>query len=329
MRHVLVTGANGFIGRHLVERLLKDGHQVRGFCRTGRHGSIQHPGLEWVGGDVCNETAIKSAAAGVDTIFHLAAKVHETDEMTQDEREYERVNVVGTTNVLKAAESVGAQRFVFISSVKAMGEGSDHEEDEESAPLPETAYGRSKLRAEEAVRRAVLSSRLQAVTLRLPMVYGPGTNGNLFRMMTAIDRGYFPPWPSVSNRRSMVHVANVVEAACLSATSPVGRYHCYIVTDGVSYSTRELYERIATALGKRIPAWTVPPPVLRLLARLGDAGEVLLRRRLPFDTSALGKLMGSARYSSQKIARDLAFHPHMTFHTALPELMAWYRSASA
>jgi nucleoside-diphosphate-sugar epimerase len=285
--------------------------------------------VEWVQGDLCDEMAMKSAAVGVDTVFHLAAKVHETHERSQNELEYERVNVGGTVNVLKAAEASGAQRLVLVSSVKAMGEGSDDEQDEETVPVPETAYGRSKLLAEEAVRRAAMSSRLQAVSLRLPMVYGPGNKGNLFRMMTAIDRGYFPPWPAVANRRSMVHVANVVEAACLSAENPVGRYECYIVTDGGPYSTRELYELMVSALGKRVPTWKVHPVALRFLARLGDAGEAILRRRLPFDTSALDKLIGSACYSSRKIARDLAFRPRVAFHTALPELTAWYRSATA
>ncbi len=328
MRRVLVTGANGFVGSHLVERLLREGHEVRGLTRSAGRGAPPLPGLEWVEGDICDEMVVKTAAAGVDTIFHLAAKVHETHEISQDEQAYEQVNVGGTLNVLKAAESAGVCRLVFISSVKAMGEGSHHEDDEETPPAPQTAYGRSKLRAEQAVRQAALSSGLQAVSLRLPMVYGPGTKGNLFKMMQAIDRGYFPPWPSVPNRRSMVHVANVVDAACVCAESPLGRYACYIVTDGTAYSTRELYEQFALALGKRPPAWATPPAILRLLARVGDAGEVLLRRRLPFDSAALDKLIGSACYRADRITQDLAFHPRMTLQMALPELLHWYRTAS-
>jgi nucleoside-diphosphate-sugar epimerase len=271
---------------------------------------------------------MKSAVVGVDTVFHLAAKVHETDVRIQDEQEYERVNVQGTVHVLKASESAGARRFVFLSSVKAMGESADREEDEATTPVPQTAYGRSKLRAEEAVRVAASSSGMQAVSLRLPMVYGPGAKGNLIRMMVAIDRGYFPPWPSVANRRSLVHVANVVEAASLAATSSRSDYRCYIVTDGVHYSTRELYELLTAALGKQAPSWTVPPPVLSLLARLGDAGEAVLRRRLPFNTAALDKLIGSACYRSDKIERELSFHPCTTFPAALSELTAWYRTAT-
>ncbi len=328
MRRALVTGASGFIGSHLVERLLREGHEVRGLTRSASRGAPPLPGLEWVEGDICDEVAVKTAAAGVDTIFHLAAKVHETHEISQDGQAYERVNVGGTLNLLKAAESAAVRRLVLISSVKAMGEGSHQEDDEETQPAPQTAYGRSKLKAEQAVRQAALSSGLQAVSLRLPMVYGPGTKGNLFRMMQAIDRGYFPPWPSVPNRRSMVHVANVVDAAYLCAVNPVERYACYIVTDGEPYSTRELYEQFSLALGKVPPAWEVPPGFLRLLARMGDAGEALLRRRLPFDSAALDKLIGSACYRADKITQDLAFRPRMSLRTALPELLHWYRTVS-
>lgn len=329
MHHVLVTGANGFIGRHLVERLLCDGHRVRALKRAGSREPLQHPSLEWVEGDVCDEVAMKSAAERVDTVFHLAAKVHEIHEWSQDEREYERVNVGGTVNVLRGAEAAGAQRFVFVSSVKAMGEGSDQEQDEQTPPAPQTAYGRSKLRAEEAVLQAGGFFPHHAVCLRLPMVYGPGHKGNLFRMMAAIDRGWFPPWPDIPSRRSMVHVANVVDAACLAAQHPTASRQCYIVADRPAYSTRELYELIVRAFGKEPPTWAVPARALRLLAGFGDVGERVLHRRLPVNSAALEKLIGSAWYSSAKIARDLGFVPRMTFRSALPAMMVWYRHATA
>ena len=337
MRHALVTGATGFIGRHLVSELLAEGYGVRALSRAAAPTSVPHlfcpevgeKGIvEWVQGDICDEGAMKSAAVGVDTIFHLAAKVHEIEALRQNEQEYDRINVQGTVNVLKAAEAAGVSRLVFLSSVKAMGEGSAYDEDETTPPAPKTAYGWSKLKAEEAIQQAARTSGMQAVSLRLPMVYGPGAKGNLFRMMAAIDRGYFPPWPALPNRRSMVHVANVVEAARLAAKSSWNGHRCYIVTDGVPYSTAELYELMTAALGKPVPAWRVPARALGILARIGDVGEIVLRRRLPFDSVALDKLSGSASYRSEKITRELAFVPRLTFPAALADLTSWYRSAS-
>jgi nucleoside-diphosphate-sugar epimerase len=122
-------------------------------------------------------------------------------------------------------------------------------------------------------------------------------------------------------------VANAVEAACLAAARPAASGQTYIVTDGRPYSSRELYELICKGLGRAIPGWNVPLPVLRGLARAGDVIGRVRRRRFFFDSDALEKLIGSAWYSSEKISRELGYRPSVTFEEALPELVAWYRAA--
>ena len=144
-------------------------------------------------------------------------------------------------------------------------------------------------------------------------------------MISAIDRGIFPPLSEVGNCRSMVHVSNVVEGAILAATNPVANGQCYIVTDSRPYSTRELYEMICRGLGKRVSRWHVRLEALRILGRVGDFIGRVRGRRFLFDSDALNKLIGSARYSSEKISRELGYHPSITFEEALPELIAWYR----
>jgi nucleoside-diphosphate-sugar epimerase len=329
MNRVLVTGASGFIGKHLCERLSQDGYGLRVLVRPGSERFELPRDGDAVIADIRDASAMKAAASGCATVFHLAGRVHALSEVEGDEAAYQFVNVEGTRNVLAGASACGVRRLVFLSSVKALGGGGSDSLDECHPPRPATAYGRTKLMAEELVLDAGRRQGFHAVCLRLSLVYGPGNKGNLSRMISAIDRGHFPPLPDVGNRRSMVHVSDVVDAAVLAATHPAANGQCYIVTDGRPYSTRELYEAICRGLGKPIPRWHVPLGALKGLARVGDAIGYVRGRRFAFDSDALEKLTGSAWYSSEKIACELGFRPKVTFEDALPEMIDWYRKTRA
>jgi nucleoside-diphosphate-sugar epimerase len=325
----LVTGAGGFIGRHLVERLIRDGHAVRALVREVGRGVEWPSAVEVVVGDVRDPQAMKKAIAGCEAVFHLAGKAHALSEVREDEAGYRTINVDGTRNVLEGAVAEGARRFVYFSSVKAMGEGAATCLDESFDGPPATAYGRSKKEAEGLVFAYGGRARLHVACLRLPLVYGVGNKGNLFRMIAAVDTGRFPPLPEVGNRRSAVHVLDAVHASTLAAGHPAANGQCYIVTDGRPYSTRELYELICHGLGKPIPRWTLPLWGLWVLGWTGDAIGRVRGKRFVFDSDAREKLIGSAWYSSEKIARQLGYRPSITFEEALPELIAWYRKGKA
>jgi UDP-glucose 4-epimerase len=324
--NVLVTGAGGFIGLHLVERLLQKGCSVRALVREAKQHEAWPSGVEVIVGDVRDLQAMKATAAGCETVYHLAGKAHALTEVRGDEDAYRAINMDGTRHVLEGAVAGGAKAFVLFSSVKAMGDGGSRCLDESFDGPPETSYGRSKLEAERTAMEIGGRAGLHVSCLRLPLVYGPGNKGNLFRMIAAIDRGIFPPLPELGNRRSMVHVADVVQAAVRAAETPAAKGQCYIVTDGRAYSTRELYERICHSLGKEIPAWHVPVWTLKTLGRLGDTIGKLVGKRFIFDSAVLDKLIGSAWYSSEKISRELGYKPTRCFEDALPEMIAWYRT---
>jgi len=329
LKCVLVTGGGGFIGSHLIKELVARRVRVDALVRQPPPGWTWGQEVTVIEGDICVRRDLDRLVGDYDAVFHLAGRAHAVSEEAGNENLYQEANVEGTRHVLEVAEARRARGVVFFSSVKAMGEESPACLDESIEPRPKTPYGRSKLAAERLVLDFGKRTGLYVVCIRLPLVYGPGNKGNLFRMISAIDRGCFPPLPDVGNRRSMVHVSNVVDAAVLAATHPAANGQCYIVTDRRPYSTRELYEMICRGLGKPIPRWHVPLGALKGLARVGDAIGRLRGRRFVFDSDALEKLTGSAWYSSEKIARELGFRPRVTFEDALPELIAWYRTTRA
>jgi nucleoside-diphosphate-sugar epimerase len=202
-----------------------------------------------------------------------------------------------------------------------MGEGGDARLDETSPTDPEDHYGMAKREAERLVLAAGGRCGVHTAVLRLPMVYGRYNAGNLPRMIDAIERGRFPPLPEVLNRRSMVHVEDVVQALLLAAERENANGQTYLVTDDEVYSARRIYESICAALGRRPPAWRVPAWLLWAAGRVGNILRAL-RLPAPLTTDALRKLLGSAWYSCEKAKRELGYRPRRKLEDALAEVIA-------
>ncbi|MDQ3663497.1 MAG: NAD-dependent epimerase/dehydratase family protein, partial [Actinomycetota bacterium] len=193
---------------------------------------------------------------------------------------------------------------------------------------PRTPYGRSKAAAERLVLAVGQEHEMHTCNIRPVLVYGPGVKGNLHKMLRAVDKRRFPPLPEVHNRRSLIYVGDVARALLLAAEHPGAAGQTFVVTDGVEYSTRQLYEAVAGALGRAVPPVSAPLWSLRALARAGDGAGRLIGRRTPIDTPALGRLVESAWYSSDRIRDELGYEPLSTFDTALPEMVAHYRASA-
>jgi nucleoside-diphosphate-sugar epimerase/GT2 family glycosyltransferase len=320
---VLVTGGTGFIGWRLVKELLRQGAEVQVMTRNPQLVQPPWPG-EQVGvvqGDLEDPESLEGVCDGVAILFHLASCTHMLEPAADESAHHRTVTEQGTLALLRVARKAGVECFVFVSSVKAMGEESAQQLDESAPPRPENAYGRAKLHAEQAVLESAARGAMRATVLRLPMVYGPGNKGNLPRMIEAVRRHRFPPPPDVHNRRSMVHVDDAVQALLLVAVNERADGEVYIVTDGRVYSTREIYRLITSHLGRKTPGWSLPLWSIRLGARFGD---LLLRLGLPapLNSGVMRKLFGSAWYSSEKIRKELGFEPHFDLEQALPEMVA-------
>lgn len=322
MTRCLVTGATGFVGRSLVSTLRASGHTVRGLAR--RPGASA--ATELITADLATLRADAGVFEGIDVVFHLAAKTHDMTEAPGVEAEYRQTNVEGTQRLLGAIAGRGVRRVVFVSSVKAIDEGNETPATEATPPRPLTPYGRSKLEAERLVLEAAAEGAFEAVCLRFPLVYGPGQQGNLQRMIAAIDRGRFPPPPASSNRRSMLHVDNAVAALELAGAHPAAAGRTYIVTDGQPYGTREIFDATRKALGRPPMMWQVPMWTFRALGWAGDQARRVSGRRVAFDSDALQKLLGNAVYDSTAVQRDLGYRPRRDLMTSLPAMVADMRA---
>lgn len=299
MSKVLITGATGFVGRHLVSKLaeLKSDVQVIGAGRCECDGPWNYFSEVDLG-----QVDAQIPLEGVDTVFHLASKAHAVSERPGDDSDYRAIIVNGTRRLVAAAEMAGVQRFLYVSSVKAMGEGEVADEsqpiDETMSPEPKTPYGCCKLEAEGIVLK---SSIPKVVILRPVMIYGPGHKGNLVQMAEAIRRGRFPPIPENNNRRSMVHVDDLVEACIQAMDSRLNSNRgIYIIANEKALSTRELYDELRHEIGMRPINWSVPKWVLLFGAKIGDLIGKISGRRMPLNSDIIGKILGSAWYSGRK-----------------------------
>jgi nucleoside-diphosphate-sugar epimerase len=290
---VLVTGASGFVGSALARRLLRGGLQVRGTHRSVPPPVI--PGIEWKElSQLDSEPMLRDAAAGCDVVVHLAALAHQAGRSAAGRwDEFERVNVESTRFLARTARALGLRRFVFVSSVAAVCSQSEVCVDEQTPARPDTDYGRSKLLAEEALQKELQDGSTDWCVLRPPLVYGPGSPGNMGRLMRLIEHGLPLPFGSIHNRRSFIFVDNLVDALATVVTHPGEIRSIYFVGDGSDFSTPELVLSLAAAACRPTRLLHVPVGILKLLGRMGDGVERLLGVSAGIDSYSVDRLVGS------------------------------------
>lgn len=294
--------------------------------------SLQHVPAEWktrgiriVVADLLDASSLRNVCREAEIVFHLASYPERAQEVADDPSHY-KLSAIGTKALLEEAARSGVRRLIYTSSVKAMGEGTTFCADETTPAHPLSAYGKAKLAAEQLIFDAGKSAVFETCCLRLPLVYGPNPAGSIMRMISAIDRGWFPPLPETGNRRSMVHVDDAVQALMLAADTSAAMGNTYLVTDNQIYSTRQIYEAICRALARPIPRYSVPAWCISLAAVAGDLVRTTTGVNVPLTRAALRKLRSSACYSAEKIRRELGYQPLHTLYSALPEMVAAYRA---
>ncbi len=277
---IFVTGATGFIGQRLISKLAEsEENKVKVLSRHS------HPDYETVVCDLQSEIVPDGALNGVDYVFHLAGFAHDLRDASKVEELYRAVNVDATVRLAEMAVGTGVKRFLFVSSVKAGSYDEEH-------GSPEGLYGQTKREAELKLLDIGRQSDMHVSIVRPSLVYGEGAKGNLALMRGGIKQGWFPPLPETGNRRSMIHVDDLVQALLLVAEDSRANGEIYIAADGKPHSSREIYNAICHEIEKPIPNWSVPKFLFNSLAILSPK----LRHKVE-------KLLGDEYYSSEKLEK--------------------------
>ena len=304
---VLITGANGFVGKALCTELLRRNILFRAAVREGVPFDLGGSGIVRIP-SISAGTDWARVLSGVTTVIHLAARVHVlSDDASNPLDAFRKVNVSGTEQLARSAASHGVKRLVYVSSIKVNGELTRGNElfMESSPPLPRDFYGMSKWEAEQTLARVAIETGLEVVIVRPPLVYGPEVKGNFSQMLKVLRSRTPLPLASVQNLRSLIYVGNLVDALIRCTTHPAAAMQTYLVSDGEDISTPNLLRVLSTAMGHSAILLPCPVGLLRLGGQLlGKSGQI-------------ERLLSSLRVDSRKIRRELDWAPPFTLHYGL------------
>ena len=316
----LVTGATGFVGSHLSEALHRGGHQVTALARSSRKAeALTSLGVRVIPGDLHDAAALESAAAGQDIIYHVAGVV-----AARDEAGFLRANLDGTRNILNAAERSGNPRFVLVSSLAAAGPSprgaplTGHE-----TPHPVTAYGRSKLAAEQVVR----GSTLRWSVIRPPIVYGP-RDREVLKIFRLARLRMAPVFGDGSQELSAVHASDLAEALIAAGESAATIGGIYTACHPEVFTSAELGQAVAAAMGRSVTTIRIPPSVGRALLSLTGAGA-RLTRQVTILTADKGNEFFQPAWTGDPapLTRDTGWQAGYDLRSGLAATYEWYRQA--
>ncbi|SEA73755.1 UDP-glucose 4-epimerase [Thiothrix caldifontis] len=307
---ILITGATGFVGSALIQHLHQQGHTLTAAVR--RVTDSLPPNIQQIPiGDLHPDTDWTPALNNVDTIIHLAARVHVMhDTATDPLTEFRRTNTAATLNLAQQAATAGVRRLIYLSSIKVNGESTapgqpftaeetppnlplSGEEQETVPPLNSSPdkgrlggvssndldpYGQSKQEAEQGLREIAEQTGLEIVIIRPPLVYGAGVKANFHNMMHWLHKGIPLPLGNIHNQRSLVALPNLIDLITTCIDHPAAANQTFLVADGEDLSTTELLQRLSRALGK--PARLLPIPQSWLETALTLLGKRAIAQRL-------------------------------------------------
>jgi nucleoside-diphosphate-sugar epimerase len=316
---LFVTGACGFIGSHFVEQALAERHDVVGLCRGDRadqrptFGHLRSLGAQILSGDLLDGASLRQALQGIDCVVHFAAAFREAG---IDEDYFQRVNVAGTANLLRAAHAHGVKRFVLCSTAGIYGQRVPGVIDESKPLSPWNAYERSKVDAEDEVRRTARALGMEYVILRPTAVYGP-RDERLLKLFRSAVRGRFPLFGAGDGRRHMVYVSDLADAFLRACTRPNAANEEMIVAGPEAVPLREMLRTLAHLANRRSCGPRLPlRPMLHLAAITEDVcnrlkiNPPLYRRRMDFYTN-------DAAFDSSRARSVLGWEPKVALREGL------------
>ncbi|MGI0483428.1 NAD-dependent epimerase/dehydratase family protein [Geminocystis sp. CENA526] len=306
-KSILITGATGFIGSHLLPRL--DNYKVSLAVRNSSHSTYKN----YIVGEIDDRTSWQEALQGIEVVIHMAARAHILQEsVANPETEFDRINGEGTINLGKQCIEAGVKHFIFLSSIGAVTTLSDTIINESSPCNPDTPYGKSKLKAEIGIKQLCENSTMTYTILRPTLVYGANNPGNMERLLKLTAKGLPLPLGGVNNSRSLVYVGNLVDAIITCIDRTEAKNQTFIVSDGEDLSTPELIRRIGKAMNKTPLLLPIPSSLIKRGTKILGKGEVGDR------------LLGSLQVDNSKIRDTLNWQPPYTVDEGLKITADWF-----
>ena len=315
MKKVLVTGANGFLGKAIATVLVKQGFEV--LCAT--RSPFELDGAKTIRiASLDNMLDWYECLAGVDCIIHTAARVHVMNELASDPyQEFYKVNVEGTLKLARAAVKKGVRRFIYISSIGVNGNQSAAPFLETDLPNPQGLYALSKFDGEKKLLTLTKETSLQVVIIRPPLVYGFGAPGNFGSLLRWVNKGLPLPFGAVLNKRSFIALDNLVSFVLLCISHPKAVNEIFLISDGEDVSTTELLKKTAKAFGKGLVLFPVPVSLMMFAASLIGKEDLAIR------------LFDSLQIDSTKARELLGWKPVITMDGQLQKIADGYRNEAA
>ena len=299
---VMLTGANGFLGRNILDVLQHRGLEVRACARNA---DISKP--DWaISPDLAPPADWGVLLNGVHIVVHAAARAHlKKDEVDDPLGEYRRVNVEGTINIARQAAAGGVKRFVFISSIGVNGNITSRPFEAEHQPSPAEPYAQSKWEAEQGLMQLAAETGLEVVIIRPPLIYGPGAPGNFGSLVRWIGRGVPLPLGAIQNKRSFIGIGNLVDLIIRCIDHPAAANQVFLACDGEDLSTTELLRGVGEAMGKPARLSPVPAGILQF-------GATVLGKK-----AMAQRLLGSLQVDISKTCELLDWKPPYTVQEGL------------
>lgn len=323
---VLITGANGFIGSHIVERMLKDGYKVRGLVRKSSDLSlINGLDVELVYGDVTDGKSLDAAVQGVDIVIHNAGLASDWGSLDL----FMKINFEGTKNLAIAAEKAGVKRFVLLSSVAIHGFGAERPMTEES-PIKTDGfhYSISKWEAEKWLMEFGKNSKMEVTAIRPGNVFGPKDHTFIEKYIDLLMRGHGGYVNRGESKTCPVYIGNLTNAISKAAVHPNAPGEAFIITDGLDINWKNFTEKLADALQIKRPSMSIPYGIGNIIAGSMESLYLLFGiKKAPLLTKYRMNNGGKNYYFSiDKARKVLDFTPETDLDAAISETIRWYQS---
>lgn len=308
---VLITGATGFIGGAVLKYISKAvvvGRKLP--CGLSENHSFYER-------EICPNVDYSECFDNIDIIIHCAARAHIMNDNALDPlAEFHKVNVEGTLNLARQAAAAGVKRFLFISSVKVLGESTSYKSsyNESITPAPEDAYGQSKYEAEEVLKQIASDTEMEVVIIRPPLVYGAGVKANFLSLLKLSSLSVPLPFGAVNNKRSMVYVENLVDFIVRCIDHPKAANQTFLVSDAEDLSLKSLISYIRKAMGRSALLLPIPLVLFRLLGKLTGKNDFVDR------------LLGDLQVDSTKARELLNWTPPFSVEEGVAETVKDFMS---